>query len=522
MKKIVCLAVVLLAAVALAESPKPQSTPFESGADPTPKGKIDELVFARLKEAGIQPAALCSDEVFLRRVYLDVIGTLPTPAEARDFLKSQDPDKRAKLIDQLLERDEYADYWAMRWGDLLRVKSEFPINLWPNAVQAYHRWIRTALKENLSYDRFVRELLTTSGSNFRVPQVNFYRAVQGREPASLAKAVALAFMGDRMNSWPQDRKTGMAAFFGRLGYKGTAEWKEEIIFFDVGRRGPDSARLPDGSLAKLPVDRDPREVFADWLVTADNPWFARCAVNRIWFWLMGRGIIDEPDDIRPDNLPTHPKVLTFLEKEFVAAKYDVKHVYRLILNSNTYQLSSIPRSRDPRAESWFACYSQRRLDAEVLIDALCQITDTTEEYSSSIPEPFTWIPSDKRSTALPDGSITSSFLEMFGRPPRDTGMAAERNNAPTADQVLHLLNSSHVRKKIESSGKFRQLRQTAAREPDKALTELYLMILSRTPTPEELAVIKKYVETSRSQRGFDMVNDVAWALINSPEFLYRH
>jgi len=185
--------------------------------------------------------------------------------------------------------------------------------------------------------------------------------------------------------------------------------------------------------------------------TRKNPWFARNIVNRAWFWLLGRGIIQEPDDIRPDNPPVNPELLAYLEKEFVASHYDMKHLYRLILNSQAYQLSSIPRSTNPEAAANFAFYPVRQLDAEVLSDALCEITGTTEKYSSSIPEPFTFIPEKERSIALPDGSITSSFLEMFGRPPRDTGLESERNNLPTANQRLHLLNSSHIQRKIEQA-----------------------------------------------------------------------
>ena len=404
----------------------------------------------------------------------------------------------------------------------IRDRSEFPINLWPNAAQAYHRWILTALRQNMPYDRFARELLTSSGSNFRVPQVNFYRAVQGKEPATLAKAVALTFMGDRMGSWPEDRKSGMVAFFSRVGYKCTAEWKEEIVLFDASAKAVPSAVLPDGTVAKLPADRDPREAFADWLTSPANPWFARCMVNRIWYHLLGRGIIHEPDDIRADNLPSHPKVLALLEKELVAAKYDLKHVWRLILTSSTYQLSSVPRSDEPKAGGLFAYYPLRRLEAEVLIDALCQVTGTTEEYSSRIPEPFTWVPREMRSICLPDGSITSSFLEMFGRPPRDTGMVSERNNNITAAQRLHLLNSGHIRNKIDRGSMLRSLRREALRAPGKTTAELYLMVLSRRPTLDELKALKTYADANRSQRGANPLADMMWMLVNSPEFLYRH
>jgi len=520
------LAVLLIAAPADTGAENPPVSTFESRAELGPEDKIDELVLAKLQELGIRPARVCSDEVFVRRVFLDVIGTLPTANEARLFLADDDPDKRRVLIDRLLEREEFADYWAMKWSDVLRVKAEFPINLWPNAVQAYHRWIRTCLEKNVPYDRFAREMLTASGSNFRVGQVNFYRAVQSREPQAIAQAVALTFMGVRAENWDEDRRSGMAAFFSRIGYKSTAEWKEEIVFFDSFKTTdsddgkPTTAVFPDGTSVEIPAGKDPREVFADWLIAPENPWFARNAVNRIWYWLLGRGIIHEPDDIRPDNPPKNRELLAYLEKELVASKYDLKHVYRLILNSKTYQLSSIPASEHPEAEAHFAYYPLRQLDAEVLIDALCQITGTTEEYSSLIPEPFTFVPEDRRSIALADGSITSPFLEMFGRPPRDTGMLSERNNLPAARQRLHLLNSSHIRRKIERSQRLQGL-LSSGRNPGSAVNSVYLTVLSRFPTDEERKTVQEYVQSGDVSRREAMI-DLVWALINSAEFLYRH
>jgi len=492
---------------------------------------IDALVFARLKKLNIQPAKRCTDAVFVRRVYLDVIGTLPTGAEARTFLVDKSPDKRRVLIDKLLQRPEFADYWAMKWSDLLRVKAEFPINLWPNATQSYHHWIRTSIKTNKPYDQFARELITASGSNFRVPQVNFYRALQSREPTALAQAVALTFMGTRADKWEKTRLDGLAAFFSHVGYKNTQEWKEEVIYFDSVKAAKEAAKgktrtgvLPDGSRLRLSPAKDPREVFADWLITPKNPWFARNVVNRMWYWLVGRGIIHEVDDARADNPASNPQLLALLSRELVASKYDMKHVFRLILNSRTYQLSSIPASKDPAAEVNFAYYPIRRLDAEVLIDALCQITGTTEQYSSMIPEPFTWIPPDCRSIALPDGSITSAFLDMFGRPARDTGLESERNNNPTAAQRLHLLNSSHIRGKIEKSKKLRSLMTFSRKQPGKPIISLYLAILSRFPTAAELKTIKAYTDSGvkTGVKGSNVLVDVAWALINSSEFQYRH
>ena len=517
------LACLVLPAAALAgASPEEAFAPtFESRVELTPQNKIDSLVFAKLRQLGIQPSNLCSDAVFLRRAYLDVIGTLPTAQEAYQFLQDADPHKRSALIDRLLVRPEFAEYWAMKWSDLLRVKAEFPVNLWPNAAQAYHHWIRAALRENRPYDAFVRDLLTESGSNFRVAPVNFYRALQSKDPQAIAQTVALTFMGVRAEKWPKDRMKDMAAFFSNIGYKETGEWKEEIVFFDPAKAPlPRSATLPDGTRTRLTVDRDPREVFAAWLINAKNPYFAPGIVNRIWAWLLGRGIVHEPDDIRPDNPPENPELLAYLVQELVNRKYDLKHIYRLILNSDTYQLSSIPRTDSPDGDKHFAYYPLRRLDAEVLIDALCQITGTTEKYSSAIPEPFTFIPDDQRSISLPDGSITSSFLEQFGRPPRDTGLEAERNNRLTASQALHLLNSSHIQQKIERSPKLNYLLQTQ-QDPQKLVGGLYLMILSRYPTVEELRIVGSYSQISKG-RPRELAVDLIWSLLNSAEFLYRH
>jgi hypothetical protein len=494
---------------------------FESNVKYKAMNEIDTLVMAMLRKRGIEPANLCSDAVFIRRVYLDVNGSLPEPQEVRAFLKDRSSGKRAALIDALLQRDEFADYWSLKWCDLLRVKAEFPINLWPNAVQAYHRWIHDALEKNMPYDQFARELLTPSGSNFRVPQVNFYRAIQGQEPSGIAGAVALTFMGVRLEKWPEARRSGMEAFFSRVAYKQTAEWKEEIVYLDPAPAEPLKAVFPDGFGVQIQPGKDPREVFADWLISPNNEWFARNIVNRIWAWLLGRGIIHEPDDIRPDNPAVHPLVLAYLEKELAKADYDLRHIYRLILNSHTYQQSPIPRSDHPDAEALFGCYPVRRLDAEVLVDALCWISGTGERYSSAIPEPFTFIPEENRSIELADGSITSQFLEMFGRPARDTGLESERNNQVTDAQSLHLLNSTHVQDKIERSRRLNGLIRIAKGNRRTLISMIYLNILSRFPTQAELVGATKYFQT-KGINTRQATNDLAWALINSKEFLYRH
>ncbi len=522
MRKAVVLLLLLpgLGAAGRAAEPGP-GNPFERRVVPPSRNPVDVAVRALLREKGIEPAFRCSDAVFLRRVYLDVTGTLPEPRAVLRFLADRRPGKRARVIDELLERKEYADYWALRWCDLLRVKSEFPVKLWPNAVQAYHRFVRDALRENRPLDEFARELLTASGSNFRVPAVNFYRAVSSRDPASLAQAVALTFLGVRVKSWPEARRKGMEAFFSRVAYKKTAEWKEEIVFPDPAPRGEITAVFPDGTAVRIPPDEDPRKVFADWLLRPGNPWFARSVANRVWAWLMGRGIIHEPDDIRPENPPSNPALLACLTREFTASRFDLKHLIRLILESETYQQSPIPRSDDPRAEALFAHAIVRRLDAEVLIDALCWITGTTVKYQSPIPEPFTFIPEDHRTIELADGSITSPLLEMFGRPSRDTGLWSERNNRVTGSQRLFLLNSSDIQGRIERGFRLRAVLRNAGRNPRRAIRAIYLHILSRPPTEEETALALDYARRGRANPK-QAADDLVWALINTKEFLYRH
>lgn len=498
-----------------------ESDPYSSSPRSAPLSELDRLVLADLDRLGILPAELCSDAVYVRRAFLDVIGTMPTAQEVRTFLNNPDPDKRARLVEQLLTRPEFADYWAMKWSDLLRVKAEFPVNLWPNAAQAYHRWILASVGTNQPLDRFAHELLTASGSNFRDAPANFYRAMQNRDPVGIARTVALTFLACRAEHWPSNRLAGLAAFFSQVGYKSTGEWKEEIVFHDPSRATNGlwrSALFPDGVPARIEPGQDPRVVFADWLVSRTNTWFAQALANRVWAWLLGRGIVHEPDDFRPDNPPANPALLEYLARELVTSGYDFRHLLRVILNSQTYQRSCVPRSSNPRAAAHFAHYNLRRLDAEVLIDALNQITGTTESYTSVIPEPFTVLPEDVRAIALADGSITSPFLELFGRPPRDTGLEAERNNQPSAAQRLHLLNSTHIRRKLEQGPRLREL--TAGRRATaETLTELYLTILSRPPTDAELAAV---AESARARNPREVLLDVAWALINSPEFLYRH
>lgn len=517
--RIALLAFVCLCGASSMALAAPPVEPFEQAGPVTPFNEIDEHVLASLGAHGETPAHLSSDAVFVRRVHLDVIGKLPTPAEVRGFMADRAPDKRTRLIDALLERPEFADYWAMKWSDLLRVKAEHPINLWPNGVQAYYRWIHHSLATNKPYDQFARELLISSGSNFRVPAVNFYRAIQGESPSAITAAVALTFMGSRVEGWPADQRARMEAFFSHVAYKPTAEWKEQIILADPEPRDTFVAVLPDGVRVTVHPTDDPRVLFADWLIQPDNAAFTAPIANRVWTWLMGRGLVHPADAFAPDNPPSHPKLLAHLQTELVKSQYDLKHLYRLILNSRTYQQSSIPQGENPKASERIAAYTVRPLEAEVLIDALVTLLGSPDEYHSEIPEPFTFVPASQPTVALSDGSMTSPFLELFGRPSRDTGLLAERSDTPTDHQALHRLNSTHVQRKIERSWRVKAIAKQARGDQAKVITDLYLHILSRRPTDAELAAIGDYVKKHNPRQAG---NDLVWSLINSKEFLYRH
>lgn len=495
--------------------------------------KIDELVYNKLQAMGVPPSALASDEVFLRRVYLDVIGLLPTADEARAFLAAPD---RAKLIDSLLGRDEFNDFWSLKWGDLLRIKSEYPVRVWPKAVAVYYQWVHDSLAANKPYDQFARELLTSSGSNFRVGPANFLRAVPAKDARTLGETAALIFMGERigcarchahpLESWSLDDDLALGAFFARVNYKGTQEWKEEIVYPDFRQtlrhprtRAVVEARLPGAAAAvKIGPEEDPRGQFADWLTAPGNPYFAKNISNRVWFWLLGRGIVNEPDDLRPTNPPSNPELLAYLESELVAHRYDLRQLYRLILNSRTYQLSSEPNEWNAGDIALFSHYPVKRLEAEQMLDAISQFTETNEKFRSIIPEPFSNWPATYRASQISDGNTECSFLDLFGRPPRDTPYEAERNNDPTLKQALYLLNSEQLEGKVSGSP---HLKRVLTKTDADVVDDIYLSSVSRFPTPEEKKRLVEYLGSKKAARA-QAVQDVAWALLNAKEFEFNH
>jgi hypothetical protein len=485
--------------------------------------RLDACVDNSLDKNNLTASGLCSDAIFIRRLSLDIIGRQPSSSEARMFIELSGPDKRSTQIDSLVNSDGFVEYQVLKWGDLLRSKSEFPSNLWPNAVQAYARWMKESIRDNIPYDQFVMELLVSSGSNFRVPEVNFYRAFQSRDPKNIAESFALIFLGMRPSSKFGDNKVpgDLSPFFSQLKYKKSEEWKEEFVYIDKDISPKTySVSMPGGDKVVLKANTDLRIALVDWLTAKQNPYFAKVMVNRIWFWLMGRGIVNEPDDFRDANPPSNPELLTFLENEFKAHNYDVKYMFRLILNSKTYQRSAVANESNKSDENLFSHYRIRRLTAEQLIDAICDITDAPETYWSRVPEPFTFLPKDTRAVQLEDGTISTPVLEMFGRPSRDISFESDRNNNLTMKQVLFLLNSTQITDKINKSKKLKLLTDQIASK-EKLIAEIYLLVLNRFPLHSEISIAMTYFAETKKDK-YQNTSDLVWALINTKEFLFDH
>ena len=504
-----------------------------------PKTPIDKILVKNWQKNSLAIPRPASDAVFFRRVMLNVAGKLPSVKEVTTFLKNKDPEKRKKLIDSILSSDNYANMMSMRFADMLRIKSEFPINLWPNAVQAYHRKIYGDLKNDRSYKEMAKEMLTSSGSNFRYPYANFFRASANRQKEGLAKVTALTFMGIRTEKMdPEDLKK-FTEFFSRIRYKSTDEWKEEIVYTDP-LPCEIKARTPNGETFSISSpEEDPREVFANWLLAEDNPYFARAFVNRLWHYYFGKGLIHPADDMplipisqfkrffgSEEENCVNTELLEYLAEEFRKSNYSIKHVSRLILNSKAYQASSLPTEKKnyEKEVKYFAAYPLRRMEAEVIVDMLGSAIWMRERYMSVIPEPFTYIPAGRPSVLIDDGSITSGLLDKFGRPSRDSGELSERKNIATDAQRLYLMNSSRLYNATKNYGT--SVSRWTKRNPVSGINDIYLRLLSRYPEKSELEKLRKKLPPVKS-RSFNnaytkFCQDLAWALVNTKEFLFYH
>jgi len=499
-----------------------------------PFNRVDELCFAQLRSMGIPPAPLANDAAFLRRAYLVVAGRLPRVDEVRAFLADRTPSKRIRLIDRLLASDDFADFWALKWADILRIKSEYPVRLWPKATQTYYRWVRQCIADNVPFDRFATDLITSRGSNFRSGPANFYRAVVSRDPQTLAETASVVFMGVRVGcarchvhpyeNWSRADDLGMAAFFAGVRYKSTQEWKEEVVYNLPGAvlRDPDtktvvSPKFLGSPESNLRVEGDPREAFARRLTSPQNPWFAREVCNRIWAWVMGRGLVDEPDDLRPTNPPSNPQLLDYLARELVSHHFDTRHVFRLILTSRVFQLSSATNRWNAFDTKHCSHWVPRRMIAEEALDAICTVTGAHESFSSIIPEPFTHLPKDTRAVQVADGSISTPFLDAFGRPARNSPFDSERCTRTSMRQASLLVNSSEVEGKITQGTRAAEL-ASSGKSDAAIIDELYLSALARYPTAQERRVASAYLR-KQDRPKLALVQDLIWALMNTQSFM---
>jgi hypothetical protein len=487
---------------------------------------IDTLALARWKKLGIVPSELCSDSEFMRRSTVDLCGRLPTAAEVRAFLADSSSAKRGKLIDRLLDSRDYSAYFAMRWGNILRNASLAGSE---QAAYAFHEWIRDNIARNRPYDEFVRGVVAAAGEWQDAPAVNWYWQMRDDQLHQPVADTAQVFLGLRLQCakchhhpyerWSQNDYYGLAGFFARLGRKGLGEpppyyasrtRTSNEVNPHTGK--PIEPKLLDGPQLKIAPDEDPRHKLVDWMAQPTNPFFAQALANRMWGHLMGRGLVDPVDDMRETNPPSNPELLDALARDFAKSKFDVKHLLRTICNSRVYQLSSEPNEYNKDDKQNHARYYARRMIAEVLHDAIDQVTDTRTVFNKMSRQ--------ARAVDLPHEGFGSYFLDVFDRPPRSSACECARSASASLPQVLHLAMSPEIERKISNpKGRVAQLveRKLSA---DGAVTELYLAAFARVPTMAEQGLASKYLQAQPNlRRGLE---DLCWALINTREFMYNH
>lgn len=506
----------------------PLTDASEAAAWPTlvKKNYIDELLQTKWKQLKLVPSPLADDATFLRRAFLDCIGTLPTPAEVREFLDDQDPNKRDKWVDRILARNDYADYWALKWGDLLRNQRKGQKDHLRGTF-AFHAWIRNAFATNMPYDQFVRNIIAAQGTVDQHPPVIWYRTV--RNLTHQTNDTAQLFLGMRINcaqchhhpyeKWSQDDYYQFQAFFARMGRKSGETAQEPAIFVrpDGQVRNPANGKLMeprglDGPEVTLDPEGDPRHQLVDWMASPDNPFFSRAIANRLWAHFMGRGVVEPVDDMRVTNPPSNPELLDALAKDIRDHKFDQKHLIRTIMVSTAYQLSAEPQPGNINDQQNYARAYPRRMLAEVMLDAICQVTGVQENFGG--------LPKNTRTIQLPDESVPSYFLDVFGRPTRETPCECERPKDANLAQMLHLLNSGEVQTKVANPNGRLALMLKAKKPDAEIVEELYLAAFGRKPRAEELKTVVAYLgEQTDKKMAFE---DLLWALLNTKEFLFNH
>ncbi len=488
-----------------------------------PANYVDELVDAKLKKIRVLPSDNCSDEVFLRRVTLDITGLLPTVEEYQAFTADADAAKRAKLIDRLLERKEFSEIWALKWANLLMVKSSNEVSY--KSMFLYSNWLTNQISSNVPLDQMVQNLLSANGGTFKSPATNYYQIE--RDTLKTAENVAEVFMGIRtqcsqchnhpFDRWTMDDYYGFAAFFAQIGRKQGEDYRETIVF----NSGGGEVKHPVGGRTMAPKflggatpdvnGKDRREVLVKWLASPENPYFATSVANRVWAHFFGMGIVEAVDDVRVSNPASNPELFQALGQRFTSYKYDFKQLVRDICNSHAYQRASTANESNADDTKNFSHSRIRRIPAENLLDCLSQVT--------GIQEKFQGLPLGSRAVQIADGNASNYFLTSFGRSPRQTACAAEATTEPTLSQALHLINGDTLTRQISQTTRLQKLLD-AGQKPSQVVEAIYIACLSRKPTPEEVQKLETILAAEPNPR--NSVDDILWAVLNSREFLFNH
>lgn len=487
---------------------------------------IDEMVLAKLRSLNLPPSPRCTDEEFIRRAYLDTIGILPTVAETKAFLEDASSGKRDTLIDELLNRPEYVDYWAYKWSDLLLVKSE---KLKPAAMWSYYHWVRDSVAQNKPWDEFAREIVTARGSTLENGAANFF--ILHDDPKTLSETVSQAFLGmsvkcaqchnHPMEKWTNNDYYSMANLFARVRAKDApGDGNQIIVDVDQGELVQPltgKPRLPrplDGEALAFDSKVNRREHLAKWLTSPENPYFTRAIVNRIWANFYGVGLVESVDDLRVTNPASNAELLAATAKYLTEQKYDLKALMRLIMQSETYQRSSTPQPGNEADRRFYSRYYPRRMMAEVMLDAFSQVTGEASKFKD--------YPTDWRAIQLPDSNVKSYFLSSFGRPDRNETCTCERTDNPSVTQVLHISNGDTVNQKLEAKDNHISQLLMAKTPPEKIVEEAYLSALSRRPTEKEKTRIMAVLQKTDQKDLRPVIEDIYWALLSSREFLFNH
>ncbi|MBI4908824.1 MAG: DUF1553 domain-containing protein [Acidobacteria bacterium] len=491
---------------------------------------IDDLVAKKLRSLNLAPSAQASDEAFLRRAYLDAAGILPTPEEVEQFLADKSPDKRAKAVERIFEKDEFSDYWAYKWSDLMLVSSR---RLAPNSMWAFYNWIRDSVKANKPWDQFARDIFTASGSTRSNGALNYF--FLHKDPIDLTENVTQAFLGQRLTcarchnhpleKWTQKQYYQMANLFARVGIKSNTMDVNDVVVFAKTTGDVNHPRLLR-PLAPTPLDGDPmaldstvdrRQHFAMWLTSPKNPYFSRNIVNRVWASYMGRGLVDPVDDVREANASSNEELFDALIKDFIAHKFDVRQLMRTIMNSGTYQLSAEANATNQYDNIYYSKYIVKRLPGEVILDAMSQVT--------GVPTAFAGYPAGTRALQLPDTQVKSQFLTAFGRPNRVICDASERSVDPSIAQALHVINGDTLNKKLSAADGNVALFLKLGLSDSRILEHVYLSAFSRYPTEAERKPALEALAKVRNAKGDarrQAIEDMLWALLTSKDFLFNY